>query len=142
MSRLTAGRRAVARKIKDRSAQEEVAAVAEDQLEAWVVVEVVDEDWEVVRKVLMDDEGQEHVTAASNARTNAGVETEPYDSGASRHMSPYRDRFVSYRTILPRAITAADKRVFYAVGEGDLRVEVPNGESSTTVLLRMRRILV
>ena len=115
-------------------AQGGAAAVAEDQLEAWAVVEEVDEEWAMVEGV--DEEGQEYVAAAGSARTNAGVETELYDSGASRHMSPFRDRFVSYRTITPRAITAADKRVFYAIGEGDLRVEVPNGKSSTSVLLR------
>ena len=51
-------------------------------------------------------------------------------------MSPYGERFTNYRTIPPRAITAADKRVFYAIGMGDLRIEVPNGKSSTTVLLK------
>jgi hypothetical protein len=108
-------------------ARERAAAVADDhQLEAWAAVE---EEFE-------GGDGQDHVAAAGSARANGGVETELYDSGASRHMSPFRDRFVSYRTIPPRAITAADKRVFYAIGVGDLRVEVPNGKSSTSVLLR------
>ena len=64
------------------------------------------------------------------------VETELYDSGASRHMSPFRHRFKNYRSIPPHAITAANKRTFYAVGTGDLQVEVPNGNSTTPVLLR------
>jgi heme-binding NEAT domain protein len=34
------------------------------------------------------------------------------------------------------AITAADKRVFYAIGMGDLEIEVPNGESTTSILLK------
>ena len=99
-------------------------AADESQLEAWAAIEDACEG------------GDEHVAAAGSTRANDGVQTELYDSGASRHMSPFRDRFVTYRSIPPRAITAADKRVFYAVGAGDLRVEVPNGESSTTVLLR------
>ena len=99
-------------------------AADESQLEAWAAIEDVCEG------------GDEHVAAAGSTQANDGVQTELYDSGASRHMSPFRDRFVTYRSIPPRAITAADKRVFYAVGAGDLRVEVPNGESSTTVLLR------
>jgi hypothetical protein len=61
---------------------------------------------------------------------------ELYDSGASRHMSPFRERFTSYQSIPPRAITTADKRTFYAIGTGDLQIEVPNGQSTTSVLLR------
>ena len=60
-----------------------------------------------------------------------------YDSGASCHMSPFRHQFISYCSILPRPIMAADKRLFFAKGMGDLRIRVPNGESSyTPVILR------
>jgi hypothetical protein len=61
---------------------------------------------------------------------------ELYDSGATRHMTPSRDRLKSYRTIPPRAIAAADKRTFYAVGTGDLEIEVPNGTSRTPIILK------
>jgi hypothetical protein len=39
-------------------------------------------------------------------------------------------------TIPPCPITATDKRIFYAVGMGDLRIRVPNGESSTPIVLK------
>jgi hypothetical protein len=65
-----------------------------------------------------------------------GGETELYDSGASRHMSPFRERFTTYRDIPARPITAANNRVFYAIGVGDLEIDVPNGASSSKVLLR------
>jgi len=51
-------------------------------------------------------------------------------------MSPFGERFTNYRVIPPRPITATDKRIFYAVGTGDLRIEVPNGESSTPIILK------
>ena len=51
-------------------------------------------------------------------------------------MSPFGKHFTNYRSIPPCAITAADKRVFYAVGTGDLRIEVPNGESTTPITLK------
>jgi transposase InsO family protein len=51
-------------------------------------------------------------------------------------MSPFREKFTSYQEILPRAIIVADKWVFYAIGVGDLRIEVPHGKSSTPVILR------
>ena len=64
------------------------------------------------------------------------VEIELYDSGASRHMSPFIHRFTNYRSIPPRPITAANKRTFYAIGTGDLQIDVPNGQGTTPVTLR------
>ncbi|EIW56712.1 uncharacterized protein TRAVEDRAFT_103859, partial [Trametes versicolor FP-101664 SS1] len=49
-----------------------------------------------------------------------------FDSGATRHMSPHRHRFVSYEPIPPKPIQAADKHVFKAVGKGDMYVTLPN----------------
>src|SRR5260221_6608614 len=51
-------------------------------------------------------------------------------------MTPFRKHFITYQAIEPRAILAADKGVFYAVGTGDLRIKVPDGESSTPILLK------
>jgi len=51
-------------------------------------------------------------------------------------MSPFRDRFQTYQAIEPHAISAANKRVFYAIGTGDLRIEVPHGKSSTPIILK------
>ena len=48
------------------------------------------------------------------------IETKLYDSGASRHMSPYRERMENYIPIAPKSITAADKRYFQAIGKEDL----------------------
>ncbi len=86
---------------------------------------------------MVGEEGQQHVViAASSACTSRGVKSELYNSGASCHMSPFQHHFVSYHSIDPRPITAADKQVFYAVGLGDLQIEVPNGESSSSVILK------
>jgi hypothetical protein len=65
-----------------------------------------------------------------------GSAPELYDSSASRHMSPLRDCFIAYQEIPPRPITAADKRVFYAIGVGDVVIDIPNGESSTPIRLK------
>ena len=50
-------------------------------------------------------------------------------------MSPLRHRFTNYCDIPPHAITAANKQTFYAIGTGDLQVDVPNGDTTTSVLL-------
>jgi len=72
------------------------AAQEELDIEAWVAIEEAEEERTVGK------EGQQHaVIAASSARTSRGVKSELYNSRASRHMSPFRHRFVSYRSIDP-----------------------------------------
>jgi hypothetical protein len=96
----------------------------DEDVEAWAVVEEEEDE---------DEPPQIPAMAANEARD---AEVELFDSGASRHMSPFRERFVTYRDIPARPITAANNRAFYAVGMGDLEIDVPNGASSTKVLLR------
>ena len=61
---------------------------------------------------------------------------ELYDSGALQHFSPFCDQFVRFETIPPRPISTADKRTFQGVGQGDIYIEVSNGDKSTCVLLK------
>ena len=65
-----------------------------------------------------------------------GSRSEHYDSGASRHMSPYRHKFTIFRGAEPRSIAAADERTVYAIRMGDPRSQIPNGElfPSTMIL--------
>ena len=92
--------------------------------------------------VLFDDEGEDgwmtfDAAMLGNVEGDAeGMQTELYDSGASRHMSPYRNHFENYVTIALKSITAADKRHFQAIGKGDLQIKIPNGHGTTTVLLK------
>ena len=110
-------------------------AEAKEEPEAWAAMEQIGEpEDEVVSDAVAAAAGRN--PARDQQTSSSRTTSELYDSGASRHMSPHRDRFVSYREIEPRAIAAADKRVFYAVGTGDLRIEVPNGEFPTPIILR------
>jgi len=59
-----------------------------------------------------------------------------FDLGASRHMSSYHDQFSNFKSIVPKAITAADKHTFKAIRKGDLTILIPSGSSTTCVLLR------
>ena len=58
-----------------------------------------------------------------------------FDSGASHHMSSYRDHFTNFKSIVLKAITAADKHTFEAIGKGDLTILIPNSSSTTHILL-------
>ncbi|KIN98634.1 hypothetical protein M404DRAFT_77619, partial [Pisolithus tinctorius Marx 270] len=48
-------------------------------------------------------------------------ETILFDSGASCHMS-YCSKFLDYKPIIPKPITAADNHTFHAIGKGDLAI--------------------
>ncbi|KAL1937681.1 hypothetical protein VTO73DRAFT_12956 [Trametes versicolor] len=76
-------------------------------------------------------------TVVSALATAPGTYVDVFDSGASVHISPYRERFTSYRELLPpRPITAANGDEFLAIGQGDVEICVPNGASSRTLTLR------
>src|SRR5712671_8007599 len=109
------------------SMQANAAAVSEKpEDESWAIIEVINDE----------DNTMAATTTTTTTRTNDQSHTELYDSGASRHMTPHRDKFVTYQRIGPRPIVAADKGVFYAIGKGDMCIQVPNGQKTTEVLLR------
>src|SRR6266702_3201851 len=115
---------------KKAGARDGAAAAAEQEqdVEAWAVIEEAEESTAEVP--------HSPVMVAKESPDIIPVETELYDSGASRHMSPFRNKFVTYQPIPPRPIVTADKRTFYAEGVGDLQIDVPNGEVLTPVLLK------
>jgi len=108
---------------------------AKEEPEAWAAMEQIGEpEDEVVSDAVAAVAGRN--PARDQQTSSSHTTSKLYDSGVSWHMSSHQDRFVSYREIEPRAIAATDKRVFYAVGTGDLRIEVPNGEFPTPIILR------
>ena len=54
-------------------------------------------------------------------------QVELYDSGTTRHISPYRERFENLVDIPDKFFTTANRQKFVATGVGDMIVEVPNG---------------
>ena len=64
---------------------------------------------------------------------------ELYDSGSTRHISPYKDQFVSLTSIPPKTFLTANKQSFNAIATGDLIINVPNGCDVTK--LRLTEVL-
>jgi hypothetical protein len=61
---------------------------------------------------------------------------ELYDSGATRHISPYCDDFVNYRALeLPLFLHAANGQRFPAIGTGTMVVSTPNGDMQSKLTL-------
>ena len=65
--------------------------------------------------------------------------TELYDSGTTRHISPYREMFEEFTDIPPKTFNAANKQQFDAVGQGEMIIEVPNGLDASK--LRLTEVL-
>jgi hypothetical protein len=57
------------------------------------------------------------------------------DSGTSHHFSPDCSKLMNYREISPKPIRAADGRTFSALGKGDLKVELSNGDQKPTPIM-------
>jgi hypothetical protein len=57
------------------------------------------------------------------------------DSGASRHFSPDRSKFLNYEEFVNQEpIRAADGRTFHALGKGDIKITFPNGNQKPTLI--------
>ena len=79
-----------------------------------------------------DDVANAAMDGASNANE---ICTELYDSGTTRHISPYQDLFDNYVEIPPKSLSAANKWKFTAIGKGDMVIKVPNGIDASKLQL-------
>ena len=76
------------------------------------------------------------VAAIMQVEEERPTRTELYDSGATRHISPYRDDFITYRTLDPPLfLNAANGQQFPAVGMGSMVVSAPNGDGQSELTL-------
>jgi len=64
------------------------------------------------------------------------AEMDVYDSGASTHMSPTKDWFISLKTIPLKPIKATDNTVFHANAMGNMKVAILNGTKDSHVILK------
>src|SRR5713226_4275496 len=107
------------------------AETSSSEDESWVVIVEVDD---------VPSQGESYSTQSAlsvhAALTKARPKAEIYDSGASHHMSPFLHHFTNLHSIPPRAITAANGSIFTATSMGDLKINVPNGLSSTPITLK------
>jgi hypothetical protein len=64
------------------------------------------------------------------------IRVELYDSGATRHISPYKSDFRSYAPLAPPIfLNTANQQRFPAVGRGTLVVQVPNDGTEAELIL-------
>jgi len=85
-----------------------------------------------------DELPSELAAHASDGCTNTPV-IELFDSGSTRHISPYLDHFETLKSIPPKSFAAANKQHFDATAIGDMIIEVPNGVAVSQ--LRLTEVL-
>src|ERR1700678_195681 len=106
---------------------------------------VTDSDYEGSESNLEDSDDEAYPYCSDTTLTGAVItgtagtrkaESDLYDSGASRHMTPFRHRLIKFTSIKSRPIQAADKRTFHVIGKGDMYIKIPNEGKTTTILLK------
>jgi hypothetical protein len=86
------------------------------------------------------DEGETASMVITPMEEDLSPCTELYDSGTTRHISPYKADFTSYKALSPPAyLNTANQQHFPAVGEGNLVIWVPN--NGTERMLTLRNVL-
>ena len=83
------------------------------------------------------DEGETAGAVITPMEEDLSPRTELYNSGATRHISPYKADFTSYKALSPPAyLNTANQQRFPAIGEGNLVIRVPNNGTERTLTLR------
>ena len=95
------------------------------------------EDYAMFASILPDDHTA--LVCTSDFRDEAHAASNQssiiIDSGASRHFSPDRAKFLNYTEFVNQEpIRAADGRTFHALGKGDIQIRLPNGKQESTLI--------
>jgi hypothetical protein len=97
-----------------------------------------DDDGFVIQKVA--DKGDKPRTSKYDTAFVAGItgssnrNTEIYDSGASRHITPYKERFINYEPIV-RDFKSVDHGNFQAIGKRGMLLKVLGSQNTTLEVL-------
>jgi transposase InsO family protein len=100
----------------------DINEVAPHREEEEVDIQLGEEEW--IGAVIVPIEGDNH------------TRVELYDSGATRHISPYRSDFTSYSPLSPPIyLNTANQQRFPAIGRGTLVIRVPNEGTEKELVL-------
>ena len=110
----------------------------------WESKELSGVDWSETSSFINVDldlkatEPDEYV-AQVDATNNDVPQAKIYDSGCSKHLTPYWDALENFVDITPRSLCAANKQSINAVGVGEMNIDVPNGTDVSQ--LRLTKVL-
>jgi hypothetical protein len=85
----------------------------------------------------LGEEGELAGAIITSAEEDRDTRVELYDSGATRHISPYKDDFTDYAPLSPPVLlNTANQQRFQAIGLGSLPIRVPSGDEDSELILR------
>ena len=107
--------------------------------EDWFTEEESDDEGRTLGSVAVVDEDEDSDDSPNVCTVGASIDHVPhidlFDSGSTRHISPYCDSFMSFTEITPHFLRAANKQSFSATGVGKCILDIPNRNSSTKLPL-------
>ena len=84
----------------------------------------------------LSEEGELARAAITSLEEDRVNHIELYDSGASRHISPYKTDFIAYAPLSPPVqLNTANQQCFPATGLGSLPIHMPNGDAYSELVL-------
>ena len=88
-----------------------------------------------------DESGDESLAAKVGYTDEPAFESQVkiFDSGSSRHISPYQNSFIKFEAINPYPLQTANCQRFHAIGKGDMTLSVPNGNNMS--ILHLKNVL-
>ena len=82
------------------------------------------------------EEGEVAAAIITAAEVTEGAHVELYDTGATRHISPFRSDFKTYAPLTPPVLlNTANQQRFQVIGTGSMAIQIPNGDAELEVLL-------
>ena len=113
-----------------------VEEISDDESLVWSELEgMSDGSWvegEFARESVDWSDGEEFAVEEIVSVTKpTTTRVEIFDSGATTHISPYREDFSSFNHIPLKTLHAVNKQGFNAVGKGELVLDLPNGSTSS-----------
>ena len=118
--------------------------VDEETGSSWDSEELSGVDWSETSSFVNVDldsdavESDEYVAQIGATNIDA-PRAEIYDSGCSKHLTPYRDALENFVDIPPKSLCTANKQDIKAVGTGEMTINVPNGTDMSQ--LRLTEVL-
>jgi Pol polyprotein, beta-barrel domain len=80
-----------------------------------------------------------HAVSANPGKPTSSLHTKVYDSGCTRHITPYLNVVKNFTATPPKTFQAANKQSFNAVVTGEMTINIPNGADISQ--LRLTEVL-
>jgi Pol polyprotein, beta-barrel domain len=114
---------------------EDTASVIEDLSQSDVDGSEPDSHVSIGNENFNESEDAHTIQDLDNTKPENTTHIEVYDSGCTRHITPYRQAVMNFKEISPKSFQAANRQSFSAVGKGEMVIHIPNGTTTSQIKL-------